>query len=171
MKRGNRYALKIEITFGAFESDSRIVSSIEEQRFDSRMDIDEPTISIAVLAWESPCVAYRILAERIRHKEFLTDGDYVPLDLVGERSENVVAFARCLEDKWLITVEPRFTSLLADVNHFPLGNAVWGDAATELSYNAPGRWCDIFTEKSLANAKSLRIQNALSEYPVSILIG
>ncbi len=72
-----------------------------------------------------------LLARRAMEKLFRL-GDYRPVEVTGDRRENVVAFARVHQGEAAVTVLPRFATSLVEEGVWPLGEEVWGDTALRL---------------------------------------
>jgi (1->4)-alpha-D-glucan 1-alpha-D-glucosylmutase len=50
---------------------------------------------------------------RRAHADLFADGEYVPLEIVGDRLAHVCAFARRLRERWVLLVAPRLCARLA----------------------------------------------------------
>ncbi len=75
---------------------------------------------------------WRALGVRREHAAMFETADYIPLEVRGERAQNVVAFARHDGSRWVLVVGARlFTQLGLEVGELPIG-AVWGDAVVVL---------------------------------------
>lgn len=63
--------------------------------------------------WPDPRIKmfliWRTLLFRRDHAELFAKGAYMPLEVTGNRSEHVFAFARHRDDRWAITVVPRLS--------------------------------------------------------------
>ena len=83
-------------------------------------------------------VTWRCLTLRRERRALFEHGEYVPLEATGEKAAHVVAFARRHGDEIAIAIAGRlFAGLGAAVGELPLGEAVWGDTAVDLSPLAP----------------------------------
>ena len=104
------------------------------------------------------------------HEIMLRNADYIPLEVHGERSDNVVAFARRDERQWVIVVGARlYSGLGLEVGDLPIG-AVWGDTRIALP--------DELNNASFADAVSgrmhrvgdgLTVSDVLRDFPVAAL--
>jgi len=114
----------------------------------------------------------RALGLRRVHEDLFRDGDYLPLNVRGERADHVCTFARRLDERALIAIVPRLTvALLADGQTLPCGDAVWADTATDLPEDLAGRsWRNVLTGERHAAASTLRLANALAAFPVGLLL-
>lgn len=103
-------------------------------------------------------VTYKALEFRKANRELFAHGEYLPLQVVGERAANVCAFARRLGDRWAVVVAPRWMSQVSD----------WADTRVELPEGAPGEWHDILTCLIPAGWKMAEL---LAQFPVALLSG
>ena len=73
-------------------------------------------------------VAAEGLRFRRDHRALFQAGDYVPLERMGEKGEQLFAFARIHGEESLVTLVPRLlTRVIPDAHTPPLGNDVWKD--------------------------------------------
>ena len=84
-------------------------------------------------------LTHLLLQKRTESPELFLEGDYLPLEVVGERAEHVFAFARRIDGKALIGVAPRlpWTFRKATGAGFEERSA-WGDTALVLPKQLPG---------------------------------
>jgi (1->4)-alpha-D-glucan 1-alpha-D-glucosylmutase len=122
-------------------------------------------------------VTWRTLAARGAHAELFRDGQYVPLEVEGPRSDNVCAFARQHNGRWLIAVTPRLCleavrqPVLAGAvqqqqegfaeQDFPSSHAAarwteeggyadwWRDTSLRLPAGAPAQWRHVMTGETI----------------------
>jgi (1->4)-alpha-D-glucan 1-alpha-D-glucosylmutase len=87
--------------FSLVDPDNRMVPDFAART----LDREEPPFSDfdRTKAW----LTATVLRFRQRHPDLFGAGDYLPLAVEGERSDNVVAFARHRGGEWAITVVPR----------------------------------------------------------------
>jgi (1->4)-alpha-D-glucan 1-alpha-D-glucosylmutase len=99
-------------------------------------------VDAAMASWEEGGVKLLLLAAGLRlrreREALFRDGDYVPLDVAGERAEHVIAFARRLGDAAAIAVAPRWSTRLPGEG-FPLGAGPWSDTRVLLPADLAGR--------------------------------
>ncbi len=126
---------------------------------------------------------WRLLSLRRTEPELFQQGDYLPLEIGGEPSPHLVAFARRLAPpgrptKLMVVVVPRFfAQLLNDQSRapgqswFPFPESVWGSAAIHLPADFVGSLTNLFTgDKLSASAGSLSAAELLREFPVAVLV-
>jgi (1->4)-alpha-D-glucan 1-alpha-D-glucosylmutase len=116
------------------------------------------------------------LGLRNRERELFEKGSYVPLEVRGERADNVCAFMRSLGEASAIAVAPRFfTRLVGGPGELPLGREVW--QATRIVFPPEaggGRYRNVFTGEILASERQeagemLYLADLLADFPVALL--
>lgn len=110
------------------------------------------------------------LAARTKYVDIFQQGSYLPIKVVGDYQDHIVAFARQFENQVALTVVPRFLVKLVHPSEFPLGNAVWGNTALEIPNGDQVNWINAITNESLAGQSVLPISQILSQFPVALLI-
>lgn len=119
----------------------------------------------------------KALPFRRARRELFDGGKYLPLEVRGERSDNICAFERCNGDRVAVVVAPRFFVGLTDQGvRLPLGKGVWGDTRVLLPFEGEegGRFRNVFTGESLLTTReegvsSLSLAEVLAEFPVALL--
>jgi (1->4)-alpha-D-glucan 1-alpha-D-glucosylmutase len=114
---------------------------------------------------------YKTLQFRGSMEKLFGEGEYIPAEITGEKSENIIAFSRNYRDMWAITVAPRFLTSVISVNSQPLGKSVWNDTEIRLTENMPSKWRDIFSGSIVDTVGSLHVGDALSGFPIALLAG
>jgi (1->4)-alpha-D-glucan 1-alpha-D-glucosylmutase len=103
-------------------------------------------------------VTYKALTFRRANAPLFARGEYLPLEVRGACADHVCAFARRLENHWVVVVAPRWTLRLSD----------WGDTEVVLPGGAPQEWQDELT--SLIPA-SWQLKDLLREFRVALVSG
>ncbi len=106
------------------------------------------------------------------------DGDYIPLQTVGERADHVVAFARTHGERMAVVVVPRLVARLCDVEggEFPLGERTWNDTGVVVPALAAGAcWSNLLTGERIAAATSegsaeLKAADLFRSLPLALLV-
>lgn len=116
-----------------------------------------------------------LLYRRERAPLFL-EGNYLPLEGVGEKKEHLCAFARTWQDQTVIIVVPRLmTGLIPDPKTPPLGRAVWGDTSIRLPPEFRSEaYSNILTGACLVpekvdNRPALPLASLFGAFPVALL--
>ncbi|MCF8107237.1 MAG: malto-oligosyltrehalose synthase [Desulfohalobiaceae bacterium] len=114
---------------------------------------------------------FRALQVRNSLQQVFAEGEYVPLSTRGEFKNHVLAFARTLGEQWVISLVPRFLTTLIEHDQVPIGREIWKDTCLVLPKEAPGRWREGLTGKSLEGEQSLFVGEILERFPVGLLVG
>ena len=117
-------------------------------------------------------VVRTILTLRRDNRELFLDGEYLPLEVNGQRRDHVVAFARHQGNDWFLTIAPRLTAILACAAGLPieeplLGEPAWGDTTVVLPPDAPAAWHDALTGDTISG--ELRLGAVLGKLPLALL--
>ena len=113
---------------------------------------------------------YRALKARGEHPEVFQEGTHVPLQVTGRHKDHVIAFARNHEDKWAVTLVPRFLTTVIKEGEYPLGHEVWGDTHILLPDGISNRWKNVITGQLLNSNGMLIVGEALRHFPVALLM-
>jgi (1->4)-alpha-D-glucan 1-alpha-D-glucosylmutase len=121
-------------------------------------------------------VLQRGLGYRRAHPQLFLQGEYVALEIHGDRAHRVCAFARSYAEEEVVVVVPRLLAKLAG-NGPPLGDAVWGDDAVVLSAGTRGRmYRNLFTGEIVEptdarqEPRTLRLSAVFSAFPAALLV-
>jgi len=113
-------------------------------------------------------ITYKLLQLRSRYPALFLEGNYIPLEITGERSLNLIAYLRTYKNQMLLTAVPRWYTQLAQDEHLPLKSTVWGNTQIILPENTSTKWKSVFTEKILDNShlENLYAKYLLADFPV-----
>ncbi|MGM0608912.1 MAG: malto-oligosyltrehalose synthase [Candidatus Muiribacteriota bacterium] len=111
---------------------------------------------------------YHTLMLRNEMSDFFVQSDYIPLEAEGEFENNIIAFARKLEDNYIITIAPRFLTKVTKPGKFPLGK-IWRN--TKLKMPQGMSLHNIFTDEKINCRKKLKISTALKHLPIAVFKG
>ena len=117
-------------------------------------------------------VTARALNLRRERAELFARGAYVPLQAVGRRAENVIAFARELEGDAVVIIASRFFTRLGvgREGRLRLCADAWGDTSLSLGDLERGRYRDAFTGREFdARSGAVSLADVLSPLPVALL--
>jgi (1->4)-alpha-D-glucan 1-alpha-D-glucosylmutase len=127
--------------------------------------------SVAVLTenWrdgrEKLFIARQLLELRRSQPELFAEGDYQPLEVEGQASVHLCAFARNRSDVTMVVAVPRLVHQL----HQGGQHAHWGETAIVLP---PHRaWRDVFTGRRMDGQDRVRACELLADSPACVLIG
>jgi (1->4)-alpha-D-glucan 1-alpha-D-glucosylmutase len=114
---------------------------------------------------------WKILNLRKRQPDLFQLGEYVPLEITGERAKHLVAFGRRHGTQVLIVVAPRLCAqLLAGKLRMPNSEEVWQDVQITIPDDAaPFR--DLFTgEKYATEHGGFLAKHLFHNFPVALLL-
>jgi len=108
------------------------------------------------------------LSLRQTYPDVFDNGEYVALDVTGERSEHVVAFLRRTSEKTILIVAPRcIYGLTHRHNRLPIGKVIWKD--TEILLNTESTLKNLFTHETVqTQAGKLLVADLLKTFPVGV---
>jgi len=115
---------------------------------------------------------YKALNFRRSYKNVFLNGQYIPLQVVGQRQEHAYAFGRHKSGVWVLVVVPRLLTKLVRVGAIPVGQDVWKEDLLLLPDAVPECWLNIFTGEKLripSTGKELPLSRILSIFPVALL--
>ena len=114
---------------------------------------------------------WKILNLRKRQPDLFQLGEYVPLEITGERAKHLVAFARRHGTQALIVVAPRLCAqLLAGKQRMPNHEEVWQDTQITILDDA-GHFRDLFTsEEYAAEHGGLLAKHLFHNFPIALLL-
>jgi (1->4)-alpha-D-glucan 1-alpha-D-glucosylmutase len=97
-------------------------------------------------------LTHRALAYRGRARAVFDTGAYLPQNIVGERSNHAVAFARTSNDQTVIVTVGRFLSRLES----PIGRETWGRTSLSLGHElGHGRYRDVLTDQITTTVETI----------------
>ena len=113
---------------------------------------------------------WRGLTHRRERAELFAGGDYVPLEVVGPRRDNVVAFARVRNDQAAIVVFPRLLTGLIGPAETPCTPDVWRGTEVVLGELPAKALRHVFTDGEMARTHRLsRSRRLFRDFPVALL--
>ncbi|MFQ5559994.1 MAG: malto-oligosyltrehalose synthase, partial [Nitrospinota bacterium] len=113
-----------------------------------------------------------LLRFRQKHSALFRKGSYLPLDVLGEKSGSVIAFARVHENERLIVVVPRLMAgLVAGQSPFPVGLPCWGNTKVVLPGSLQGRtWKTIIEDSTLGSRSgAMKLAEIFDQFPIGAL--
>ena len=117
---------------------------------------------------------YKALYYRKNNRELFEKSDYMPLEVIGEKSYSVCAYARREGRREIIIAVPRFLAKWVDVNEPPLGT-IWKDTALLMPFLTPGsRLKNIFTDDIMIarehdNRISVPVAEVFADFPAAMI--
>lgn len=119
---------------------------------------------------------YKALNFRKAHRELFETGEYIPLESMGEKANNICAFVRRIGNTGAIVVVPRFlTKLISGPDGLPLGKEIWKDSFIVIPFADVGaKYRNIFTGEIVTTvdhkgATSLYLSEVLRNFSVALM--
>jgi (1->4)-alpha-D-glucan 1-alpha-D-glucosylmutase len=119
---------------------------------------------------------YKVLNYRKNNRTLFENGEYSPLEVKGDKANNVCSFSRKSGDSIALVVAPRFfTRLIQQPESLPLGKDVWQDSFVILPFEEAGmKYRNIFTGETVTIVKHtestvLYVSEILAHFPVALL--
>ena len=111
----------------------------------------------------------KALEARQKNPDLFCGGEYVPLEVLGQHSRHVLAFARRSGTALAVTVTLRHPAQLFAA--FPGGSVDWLNTSITLAAGFPGGWRNALTGTELQTSEgALRLADVLPEATVALLI-
>ena len=111
-------------------------------------------------------------ALRREYPQLFARGEYVPIDVTGERAQHALAYARRQGNSGIVAVAGRlFASLGLEQGVAPIGKDVWGNATLGLDFLPPEtRLYDVLSGAAhQASADGLALARVFAAIPVALL--
>jgi (1->4)-alpha-D-glucan 1-alpha-D-glucosylmutase len=93
---------------------------------------------------------WRTLQFRREHPQLFLSGSYTPLEVAGEKSEHVCAFARASGEEEILVLVPRLVAtLVGQQRRAPLGPGVWWETRVLLPRGGPWHYRNLYTGETM----------------------
>ena len=118
---------------------------------------------------------YKALNYRKNNRKLFDSGEYLPLEVMGKKADNVCAFVRRIGNNRILIIAPRFFTSLMKPTELPLGETVWDDTFIVIPIAEPGaKYNNILTGEMLTareyrDATALHLSEIFSNFPVAML--
>jgi 4-alpha-glucanotransferase len=110
-------------------------------------------------------LTHRLLALRSEDKALFSKGLYVPLRVSGHYKENIIAFARRYERRWIVVAVPLH---LAATGQDPM-QMDWKNTVIHFPPDAPDRWQNMLTGEGGQQSGSIAVKDIFSGLPIALL--
>jgi (1->4)-alpha-D-glucan 1-alpha-D-glucosylmutase len=119
-------------------------------------------------------LTYKALNFRRQYKDIFLQGEYLPLEVVGDLQEHACAFARQRGAEWVVAVVPRLVAGIATVGSVGAFAQLWGSAVVALPDAAPRHWRNVLTGERVANdvggaRNGVALRELFSRFPAALL--
>lgn len=119
---------------------------------------------------------YKALNYRKANRELFEIGEYIPLETMGEKANNVCAFVRRIGNIRVIVVIPRFlTKLISGNDTLPCGKEIWKDTFIVIPFADIGaKYRNVFTGEIISieshkGAIALFLSDIFMNFPVALM--
>lgn len=155
-RRGRMLAEFKQVCIGGCDQQATFARALAEKMDDGRIK--------AYLIWKT-------LNLRKNHPDLFQLGEYVPLEITGERAKHLLAFARRHGTRTLIVLAPRLCAqLLAGELRMPKGDEVWHDVQIRIPGDG-GSFRNLFTGETYAVGHGEGLgKHLLHNFPVALLL-
>lgn len=113
----------------------------------------------------------RLLNFRRERALLFQEGDYVPLEVQGEKTSHVIAFSRHKDNQHLIVAVGRFYTQLSDQPLNMLVSEVWKDTRLVIPGELQGNYRDILSGSSIQTSQQqgILLSQAFAKLPLIVL--
>lgn len=142
-----------------------------------RQALEQPATAAQWLAqWHTGHIKQGLIARtlelRRQHPQLFRHGSYQPLQVLGQRAGQVLAFLReYRQQRALVLVPVRVAGLLGDSPLPHLDAALWGDTRVQLPFAVPGRNLNgLFANATVTAHRELMLAEVLRDFALNLLI-
>jgi (1->4)-alpha-D-glucan 1-alpha-D-glucosylmutase len=119
---------------------------------------------------------WRALQLRLSHQEMFRDGDFLPLQVQGSYSRNIVAFARRHGVSWVLAAAPRWISQVPAARERNQTEFNWGDTRLVMPAGAPSLWESSLTSQQVPSFADggegyVKASDLFCDLPVALISG
>jgi (1->4)-alpha-D-glucan 1-alpha-D-glucosylmutase len=116
----------------------------------------------------------KALRFRQKFSELFTDGDFMPAEISGERSQNVTAFFRVFQNQQALVLAPKWLAGSGMEQNWSAQQNFWGTTSIVLPDNVAASWRSVLTGESVRtqgnSGAGLSVSDALKNFPVGLLL-
>ena len=119
---------------------------------------------------------WRALRFRQNHEEIFRDGDFLPLQVEGSYSRNIVTFARRHGKQWVLAAAPRWISQVPATRERKPTMFNWGDTRLVLPSGSPSLWESILTSQQVpsfaeGSESYVKASDLFCDLPMALISG
>jgi (1->4)-alpha-D-glucan 1-alpha-D-glucosylmutase len=119
-------------------------------------------------------VIWKALDFRRQSRELFTGGDFIPVEISGERADNLTAFFRVHEKQRALILAPKWLAASGIEQDWSSVHRFWGNTAVVLPDNELKNWQNAltgepFTSSSQEARNTLSAADVLAHFPVALL--
>jgi len=115
---------------------------------------------------------WRALSCRRQQPALFIGGEFLPLEVVGDRSQNIISFLRRRGKDQVLTVIPRWVVNIPEGNDKIPALGFWRGTNVKLPLTSPLSWHDAFTGRTTTLdpcSRSIAVADLLKDFPVALL--
>jgi (1->4)-alpha-D-glucan 1-alpha-D-glucosylmutase len=155
-------------------------------RTEALQDITDPAYAgIAANTCELPAqwldgsiklyVIWKALGCRRQHAELFREGEFLPLEVVGDRSQHIISFLRRRGKEQAVIVIPRWMVNAQDGVQGPASLDFWRGTNVQLPLACQASWRNVFTgrgaDATIAEGnRFIAVGDLLGDFPIALLI-
>ena len=113
---------------------------------------------------------YQLLQARKNNTNLFLQGDFIPLQIEGEYSKSVIAYARKHYNTWAVIVVPRFLTTIVTESELPFGNEIWKNTAILLPDQIPRHYVNMITTQHIHGHHRMNVGEILTHFPAALLL-
>jgi (1->4)-alpha-D-glucan 1-alpha-D-glucosylmutase len=119
-------------------------------------------------------VIWRALGYRRQHSVLFTEGEFIPLEVVGQQSEHVIAYLRRQGKVQVIAIIPRWVAKIPASSDAAATTDFWRGTNLLLPAGSPIAWSNVFTVSSTeakggAGKLWIAVGDLLKDFPITLL--
>ena len=103
------------------------------------------------------------------YEDLFLNGDFIPVEVGGEHSESVIAYARKYNNSWAITVAPRFLTKVIKDTALPLGKETWKDTYIRIKESNFDSLTNVITLQNVQCKDRILLGEVFSHFPGALL--
>jgi (1->4)-alpha-D-glucan 1-alpha-D-glucosylmutase len=157
-----------------FERRTQLLEAIEKRANESPSGLCRDLIADWQDGRAKLYLTWKALNLRRQYRELFLDGSFLPLQISGGRTNNLIAFARHKGDKWTLTIVPRWLADAGAPVAWARMTAFWRGTKISLPPKAPSRWGNVLSGEVVELARgrkgsALRAEEVFGDFPVACL--
>ncbi len=118
---------------------------------------------------------WKALGCRRQHPALFREGEFIPLEVAGDRSHHIASFLRRHGKEQAVIVMPRWLANIPHSADTALDGGFWKGTNLQLSPSTPNSWRNVFTEKITESRLDggnpfVAVGDLLTDFPVALLV-
>jgi (1->4)-alpha-D-glucan 1-alpha-D-glucosylmutase len=118
---------------------------------------------------------WRALGCRQERPELFGNGEFLPAQTVGSRSQHIISFLRRRGEEAALVVIPRWVADLPNGADESARLQFWNETRVQLPFESPASWRNVFTGRTAettpgAGSRFLDVGDLLQDFPMALLI-